>query len=82
MIEGKQKFSISQYQTEEPHENAFRCEMQCTAEYATDALIRAILSINERVDDTGILKAKNGFWLILQDAVNERLQQKAGIDEE
>ena len=80
MNEGRQSFKIHQYETGDPHENAFRCEMHCTAEYATDALIRAILSINERVDDTGVLKTKNGFWLILQDAVNERLQKKARIE--
>lgn len=73
--DGKAHFGIDAREINEKEKDLI-IDMHCPAPFATSVLVEAIMQINERVNATGLLEVKNGFWLILQEAVNERLQEE------
>lgn len=52
-------------------------DAQCTAPFMSMVLASAIVELNEKINKSNILKVKNGFWLILQDTVNDTLKELA-----
>lgn len=43
----------------------------------TFAMIELILKLNDCVNDSGMTKVNNGFWVALQEHVNEKLAERA-----
>ena len=43
----------------------------------TYAMVEVILKLNDCLNDTGIMKVNNGFWVLLQDEINEELTERA-----
>lgn len=57
-------------------ETDLQFEAHCNLPFMEEALVRGILQAIELVDKAGGVKVKNGFWLIIQDRVNEKLKAK------
>ena len=43
----------------------------------TFAMVELILKLNDCVNDSGMMKINNGFWVTLQEHVNEELAERA-----
>ena len=43
----------------------------------TFAMVELILKINDCLNDSGMMKVQNGFWVLLQDHINEELAERA-----
>ena len=43
----------------------------------TYAMVEVILKLNDCLNDTGIMKVNNGFWVLLQEEINEELTERA-----
>lgn len=43
----------------------------------TYAMVEVILKLNDCLNDMGIMKVNNGFWVLLQDEINEELTERA-----
>lgn len=76
--DGKVHFGIDAREINEKEKDLI-IDMHRPAPFATSVLVEAIIQINERVNDAGFLKVKNGFWIILQESVNERLKEEAEV---
>ena len=74
--DGKVHFGIDARKINEKEKDLI-IDMHCPAPFATSVLVEAIIQINERVNAAGLLNVKNGFWVILQESVNERLTKEA-----
>lgn len=75
---GKAHFGIDAREITEKEKDLI-IDMHCPAPFASSALAEAIIQINERVNAAGLLRVKNGFWVILQEMVNERLEKEAEV---
>ena len=73
--EGKMRFRLELIEVDEVEKDMV-FEAHCSLPFMEAALTRGILQAIELVNRTGAVKVQNGFWLILQDNVNEALKAK------
>lgn len=54
-------------------------DADCDLEFATLNFARIIYDTNNRVNDSGCMKCKNGFWLCVREMVDKMIADEAGV---
>lgn len=73
--DSKMAFRLEMNEIDEA-ETDLQFEVHCNLPFMEMALVRGILQAIELVNKANAVKVKNGFWLIIQDRVNEKLKAK------
>ena len=74
------RFKIEIVEAEENKSDTI-IDVQCDVHFLAANLSRAIYEITRTVEENahGAFKCKNGFWLLVCDIVNTRLEDEAGV---
>ena len=75
VTDGKMRFRLELIEVDEVEKDMI-FETHCNLPFMEMALTRGILQAIELVNKNNAVNVKNGFWLILQDNVNEALKAK------